>query len=141
MKCTGCNQVIPDVSSYCLYCGKKVKNEPAQQKTKPRKITIVRASKFVGCAVAYQVLCDGQVVATIRNGKTITFEVDENSHIIQCCAVAPTMIMGNEFGVYGGGGNTMSDIINIPSGSQSAELLLKSGFASLKLEAVRLYLD
>ena len=140
MKCTKCNQMIPNESFFCLYCGAKVKDDPVQQKAKLRKITIERASSFVGCAAVYQIICDGQVIASIRNGETKVFEIDEKSHTIQCCITSPTMIYGNgNGGVYGGGGTTVSDVINIPSGTQSAELFVKNGFASLKLELVRLY--
>ena len=41
--------------------------------------------------------------------------------------------------MYGGGGTTVSDVVNIPSGSQSAELFVEQGWASLKLKLVRLY--
>ena len=140
MKCTKCNKMIPDESIFCLYCGVKVKNEPICQNAKPRKVTIERASSFVGCAAVYQIICDGQVIASIRNGETKVFEIDEKSHTIQCCITSPTMIYGNgTSGVYGGGGTTVSDVVNIPSGTQSADLFVKNGFASLRLELVRLY--
>lgn len=140
MKCIKCNKTIPDESAFCLYCGSKVENESTHRITKPRKITIERASSFVGCAAVYQIICDGQVIASIRNGETKVFEIDEKSHIIQCCITSPTMIYGNGTGgVYGGGGTTVSDVVNIPSGTQSADLFVKNGFASLRLKLVRLY--
>ena len=140
MICTKCNQSIPDESIFCLYCGAKVKNESAYQKAKLRKISIERASSFLGCAVVYQIICDGQVIASIRNGETKVFEIDEKSHAIQCCITSPTMIYGNgNGGVYGGGGTTVSDVVNIPSGTQSADLFVKNGLASLRLKLVRLY--
>ena len=140
MKCTKCNQMIPDESIFCLYCGTRVKNEPVRQNAKSRKVTIERASSFVGCAAVYQIICDGQVIASIRNGETKIFEIDEKSHTIQCCITSPTMIYGNGTGgVYGGGGTTVSDVVNIPSGAQSADLFVKNGLASLRLELVRLY--
>ena len=140
MKCIKCNQKIPDESIFCLYCGAKVKNEPVRQKARSRKVTIERASSFIGCAAVYQIICDGQVIASIRNGETKVFEIDEKSHAIQCCITSPTMIYGNGTGgVYGGGGTTVSDVVNIPSGTQSADLFVKNGLASLRLELVRLY--
>lgn len=126
MKCTKCNQMIPDESIFCLYCGTRVKNEPDCQNAKSRKVTIKRASSFFGCIGVYQIICDRQVIASIRNGKTEVFEIDEKSHTIQCCSIA--------------GENTMvSDVVNIPSGTQSADLFVKLGFASLRLKLVRLY--
>jgi polysaccharide export outer membrane protein len=72
--------------------------------------------------------------------ETKVFEIDEKSHTIQCCITSPTMIYGNGTGgVYGGGGTTVSDVVNIPSGTQSADLFVKNGLASLRLELVRLY--
>lgn len=140
MKCNKCNQMIPDESIFCLYCGAKAKNESDHQKAKPRKITIERASSFIGCATVYQIICDGQVIASVRNGETKVFEIDEKSHIIQCCITSPTMIYGDGYGgVHGGGGTTVSDVVNIPSGVQSAELFVKHGFGALRLELVRLY--
>ena len=58
MKCIKCNKTIPDESAFCLYCGSKVENESTHRITKPRKITIERASSFVGCAAVYKIICE-----------------------------------------------------------------------------------
>ncbi len=99
-----------------------------------RIITVERKKSFFGCAVVYQISCDGKTVSSVRNGKTVTFEVDDNSHIIQCFSTTPTSISSDRNGnVYGGGGTTTSDVINIPSGDQPIKLFVSQGFASLKL--------
>ncbi|MCK9342858.1 MAG: hypothetical protein PHD85_01620 [Bacilli bacterium] len=105
-----------------------------------RNITIERKKSFFGAAVVYQVYCDGKVIASIRNGKKTLFEIDEASHSIQCILIVPNTFYGDgNGGMYGGGGTTVSDVVNIPSGSQSAELFVEQGWASLKLKLVRLY--
>ena len=88
-------------------------------------------------------MCDGNIIATIRNGETKAFEIDETSHMIQCSAVFPNSISGTGFnGTYfvsGGGGTAVSDVVKIPEGTMSAELLVAPDFPSLKLTFLRFF--
>ena len=90
-----------------------------------RKVYITRKKKFNGCALIYQIKCDDNVVATIRNGKTVVLEVDNNAHTIQCFAESP----GNEGGYF----TYYSDLINILPGTSDIKLVVKPRLVSLEL--------
>ena len=127
MRCVKCNQIIPDESIFCLFCGAKIEKAQSQEIPKTRKIIIERQWRFIGSACIYNIFCDGQIIATIRNGEEKIFEIDENAHSIQCG-------VGNMAGGLFGGSS--SDLVSIPKGTESAKLLLETGFASLKLELI-----
>ena len=139
MRCPKCNQIIPDNSTFCLSCGEKLAGITSREMPQTRTVTIKRLRKFVGCALVYQVFCDGQAVATLRNGETKVFEINEMPHAIQCYATVPTMVYGNGNGIYGGGGPLVSDLVNVSGGNHSIDLFVKNGFNSLKLEVVKIY--
>lgn len=103
-----------------------------------RQVIIERKKTFFGGGV-FQVCFDGKVIGTIRNGKSISFAIDEESHLIQCIETSPVTVYGDKNGISGGGGTTVSDIVNIPSGSKSAFLFVEPGWGSLKLKLVKLY--
>ena len=137
MKCNQCNQIIPDISGFCLFCGAKIQAATAEQPSM-RTIKIKRKRSLVSALLPYEIICDGEVIATIRNGETKLLEMDEAPHTIQCCVTSPTVISGNNGTVYGKGGTAVSDVVNIPSGGQHAELFLRNGFGSLRLDLVEL---
>ena len=140
MFCHECGSKLIENSKFCSNCGAKVETNVGNEQSKKRTVTIERENSFFACLVVFQILCDGQQIATIRNGETKTFVINENSHTVQCCITAPTMIFGSgDGGIYGSGGTTISDIVNIPSGTKSARLSVKNGFASLKLNLINLY--
>ena len=140
MFCHECGSKLIENSKFCSNCGAKIENNISNESRIRRTVTIKREESFIGCLVVYQIICDGQLIATIRNGETKTFEINENSHTVQCCITSPTMIFGSgDGGIYGSGGTTISDIVNIPRGTKSARLSVKNGFGSLKLNLINLY--
>ena len=134
MKCTNCNQIIPDGSRFCNYCGSKVVDFQGEHPIR-RTVTIERPTHFFGVMTLYQVMCDGKVVASLRDGETKVLEIDGNPHTIQCCSISPTMIDGDYNGwVSGSGGMKVSDVISIPGGNKPVQLQVKPGFVSLTLQ-------
>lgn len=86
-----------------------------------RTILIERKKNFFKCLSVYEVYCDGKIVATLRNGAEVILEIDDNPHTIYCVS-------------SGGDSRTVSDLINIPSGSQSVKLIAKRLVGSIRLE-------
>ncbi len=95
-----------------------------------RTVFIQREKKFWGSACIYMVLCDGKTVASIRNGQTVSFIIDDKEHIIQCQQTTPV----NFYDGYGGGGTIFSDVVNVPVGNKDVKLFVSPQLASLKLE-------
>ena len=88
-----------------------------------RLVTISREKKFLHCLSVFQVSCDGEVVATVRNGQEVTFKVNESSHRIQC--------------FYSHAGETgvkmyYSDLIYVQEGVTNIKIMVRAGIGSIK---------
>ena len=96
-----------------------------------RKIIIKRKWKFWGCLLLWQVKLDNNIVATLRNGDTISLDADSDKpHVVQCVYEGP--------GDYGGTKKMVSDIINIPADTKNYSLLAKANMMSMRLEIVEI---
>ena len=100
-----------------------------------RKITVVRVKAFVRCAVPISIACDGKPVVSVRNGDSVTFEVDENAHTVQCYLHTSGEFRTNgNGGFYGSSGGTeVSEIVRVPAGEKSVELKLHSKLFLMEL--------
>ncbi len=94
-----------------------------------RTISFNREKKFVGCAVMFQVQCDGKLVCTLRNGESKSVSIDEEKHSIQCFADLVDFETNITRRVY-------SDFIDIPSGTKNLNLNLKLGTNSIKISGL-----
>ena len=100
-----------------------------------RSITVVRVKAFVRSLVTIAIACDGKPVASVRNGSSVTFDVDENAHTVQCYLhTSGGFWSDGNGGFYGSGGGTeTSDIVRIPAGECSVELKLHCRLFSMEL--------
>lgn len=71
-----------------------------------------------------EVLCDREVVGSVRERGSATLSLSEGAHIVQC--VQPTAL-----------GQVVSDVVNIPAGQEDVSLRLEWGEQSLFLSLVR----
>ncbi len=92
-----------------------------------RKLVINRKKSFIGCLVVVQVICDGNVIGSLRSGGNAVIEINEDNHTIYCVADVP--------GEYGGSHRKTSDVINIQAGTSNINMQLSFGF-TLKLSLV-----
>lgn len=93
-----------------------------------RTVTLQREKNFLKAMSVYYVYCDEKLVGSVRNGQSISFDIDNNEHIVYC-QVTVTMYDGD-------GGTTVSDVVKIPAGEESVNLLVSRGFRSLRLNLV-----
>ena len=138
MKCKRCNSFVPENANFCQYCGLKLESNTDYNYniSRTRTVAVERESDFRGALAVYQILCDGHVVGSVRNGDTTYFQIDENSHTVQCCKITPIHFDGE----HGHGGTTISDVVVIPSGTLSAKLVVKPEWgSSLRLELKNLF--
>ncbi len=91
-----------------------------------RKLVITRKKSFIGCLTVVQVLCDGNVIGSLRSGGKAEMEISEDKHTIYCIVD----VSGD-----GGSQRMTSDVINIQAGSFNINMCLSFGF-TLKLTLV-----
>jgi len=88
MFCIKCSKEIPDESIYCMYCGNllPVKNVNSLIKIDYGKsLIVVNCSKEFGWGLyKIKIFVDGNLINTVKNGGSISFEVENGKHIIYC---------------------------------------------------------
>ena len=67
------------------------------------KLTLTRKKNFVGCAIAFKVFIDGEMVGVIKNGKTLELQVTPGDHEISIHKNNPVHIIIN--------GDTTADVV------------------------------
>ena len=63
-------------------------------------VTILRDAHFYGAAMAPMLLVDGEEVAHISNGSSLTFTVDEGSHLIGMRSIGNDMLTPLTLGMH-----------------------------------------
>ncbi len=82
MTCPNCGNNCPDQTVFCSHCGcPLVHQTPSIQNF--GNITIIRPSKFLGCAVNYKIYIDGVLVGKIPNNNTMSYPVCYGYHNLQ----------------------------------------------------------
>lgn len=104
-KCPTCNAELEVGSLFCAECGAKIENSTKKKTTKKEvkedkketkkikeneecksenvhtaTLTVSRKKSFKGCAVPFHVLLDGVKVGDLKNGASVTCEVEEGIH-------------------------------------------------------------
>lgn len=92
-----------------------------------RKLFIKRKKSFIGCLIVVQVICDGNVIGSLRSGGTAEIDINDSKHTVYCVADIP--------GEYGGSHRRTSDVINIQEGTFNINMQLSFGF-TLKLALI-----
>lgn len=92
-----------------------------------RKLIINRKKSFIGCLAVVQVICDGNVIGSLRSGGTAEIEISDNKHTVFCVTDVP--------GAYGGSHRRTSDVINIQEGTSNINMQFSFGF-TLKLTLI-----
>ena len=90
-----------------------------------RKLIIERKKSFLGCRIIALVICDGDIIGSVRSGSTAEMEITDNKHTVYCIfqhardeKVRP-----------------ISDVINIPESTSDVNMLLTIGM-TVKLSIV-----
>ena len=92
-----------------------------------RDIIVEREKKGMFDDDVWQLKVNNKVVATLRNGKSITLSADpKKQYTIQCCY--------EKAGFLGGHHTIISDIVNIPANNKDYKLLASSVGEDLLLE-------
>lgn len=95
--------------------------EPQELRT--REITLRREKRFGGAVMVFQVYVDKNIVATIANGQTVTFSVDNLQH--------------NLFAVTNGGsGRVISNVIGLEPSDQNQVFDIKFGMSLVIIPVV-----
>ncbi len=92
-----------------------------------RKLVINRKKSFIGCLVVVQIICDGNVMGSLRSGGTAEIEINDSNHTVYCVADVP--------GEYGGSNRKTSDVINIQAGTTNINMQLSFGL-TLRLSLI-----
>lgn len=99
-----------------------LEDSPEAQET--RVLSFTRNKSFYGCAVAFSIYVDNQVVATIRNGETVSVTVNGLAH---------------QLAVNTSGG-AFSNVLELPAGSEGKSYLISGKLMAkeqnLKLEEI-----
>jgi hypothetical protein len=87
MFCTRCGKEIPEESNYCLHCGALQPGKSVEKiKTGEGKslIEINCRKDFNWSFYKMRIFVDGELIKTIKNGGSVSFEIDNGKHIIFC---------------------------------------------------------
>jgi len=82
MFCMNCGKQMPDMASFCPFCGHGINDLSNNQPVKPmRTIYFRRPFSLIGAAVSFEIYFDDESVAYIDNGGTFALEgVDSEPH-------------------------------------------------------------
>jgi hypothetical protein len=88
MFCLKCGKEIPDESNYCLYCGVLVSksNINSLVKTEGSKslVDIECKKEFGWNWYKIKIYMDGNFIKDVKNGGSVSFEIENGKHIIYC---------------------------------------------------------
>jgi hypothetical protein len=82
-----CGKEIPEESNYCLYCGvlQPGKDLAIVKTGKGQSLIEMNCKKEFGWGWYKIKICvDGDQIMTIKNGASVSFEIDNGKHIIYC---------------------------------------------------------
>ena len=71
-----------------------------------------------------QIICDGELIASLRERQAVALAIDDGRHIIQCVEERPR-----------DPGRTVSDVVRVPPGQEGVRLRLQWGEQTLYLTA------
>ena len=111
--CPDCGGIVSEHALTCPNCGCPFNrcSEPS-----PRIITLKRKRSFNGAAVKFDVVVDGTIRALIKNGESISLNVDGNNrHAIYVCIHQMLEKIGGT--PLGGARAASSDVIEIDAGT------------------------
>lgn len=94
-KCSKCGIELTKDSSFCTECGTKVESDTSKTVSKKKKeknthtatLTVTRKKSIKGCAITFHVLVDGVKVGDLKNGTSISCEVEEGIHKVTISTV------------------------------------------------------
>lgn len=75
MFCNQCGEKIEDDAKFCNKCGFKIAKEMGS-------ITFSRENKYYGCLIEVKIYMDGNLVASVGNGKEVTVPASVGMHKI-----------------------------------------------------------
>lgn len=96
-KCPNCDAQLEEGSLFCTECGTKIESKKkiskkSQDKTTEKEVhtatlTVSRKKSIKGCAITFHVLLDGVKVGDLKNGTSISCEVEEGIHKVTISTV------------------------------------------------------
>jgi hypothetical protein len=89
MFCKQCGTKAEDGVKFCTSCGAALEiavanNGPVMTQAEPAKVIIIRLKKFTGSIRTINVFIDGIEAARLKNGETVTIDVNAGKHQIYC---------------------------------------------------------
>jgi hypothetical protein len=88
MFCSNCGKEIPENSNYCLYCGVLLSGKGLDKIIKTSKgktLVVVNSQKSWSWALSkIKIFIDGDFIKEVKNGGSISIEIDNGKHIIFC---------------------------------------------------------
>jgi hypothetical protein len=88
MFCLKCGKEIPDESNYCLYCGVLLSGNNANSLVKGsggKTLLDINCKKEFGWGrYKIKIIMDGNFIKEIKNGDSVSFEIENGKHIIYC---------------------------------------------------------
>ena len=122
MFCFKCGTKLPDESVFCFSCGIKLNADASNPEnstsgftpmTGVASMTIERKKTMYGIALKCKVILDGNLVAELKNGETITISVNNGKHFVHCEAMGMDISETIEFE---GKSNKIGLLVSFPSG-------------------------
>jgi hypothetical protein len=90
MFCLKCGKEIPEYSNYCLYCGMALpgkNNDIIMEKNKGKTLIVVNCEKGdLWGKENVKIMMDGKNITDVKNGNSVSFEIEDGRHIIFCDA-------------------------------------------------------
>ena len=91
MKCSNCNNEVEDNKNFCPKCGNKLGDYT---------LIVTRKKKAMGCLLPFPIYVDKNKICDIKNGQTITYNLNKGKHTVSINSVEKNMekefILDNE---------------------------------------------
>jgi hypothetical protein len=87
MYCLKCGKEIPEESNYCLYCGvlQPGKDLTIVKTGQGKALIEMNCNKEFGWGwYKIKIFIDGELIKTVKNGASVSFEIDNGKHIVYC---------------------------------------------------------
>jgi hypothetical protein len=88
MFCIKCGKEIPDESNFCLYCGILIPGKSINnliKKNEGKTLVVVNCNKEFGWGLyKVKIFIDGNFIKDVKNGNSVSFEIENGKHIVFC---------------------------------------------------------
>ena len=86
MNCPKCGNVVNEGASFCAVCGQSLNGTPQVTNQTGKTITVTREKKIMGFAIPFPVFVDGTKIGDLKNGTSLSCEVQPGKHkvVLKC---------------------------------------------------------